>query len=72
MSAQVETDERKGTTPEITIRAEWCKACEFCVMFCPTDVLRMERTLPVVVDARRCSRCQLCVAVCPDFAIAVV
>jgi 2-oxoglutarate ferredoxin oxidoreductase subunit delta len=71
MNTKVKTSEQKGTTPKITIREDWCKGCEFCVIFCPQDVLRMEGALPVVVDATKCTRCPMCVVVCPDFAIKV-
>lgn len=55
----------------ITVREDRCKGCEFCVMFCPKHVLKMEGVLPVVVDAAACTRCLICESVCPDFAIDV-
>ena len=36
----------------ITIRDDWCKACEFCVQFCPADVLEMKGVVPVKFIAR--------------------
>ena len=37
----------------ITIREDWCKGCEFCVKFCPKDVLEMDRAVLIDgVDAR--------------------
>ena len=55
----------------ITIKEEWCKSCEFCVQFCPTEVLQMKGTVPVVVNFDACTACGLCEVLCPDFAIVV-
>ena len=63
---------KKAKEPaKITIRADRCKGCEFCVMFCPKHVLQMDGVLPVVDDATECTRCMVCESVCPDFAIDV-
>ncbi len=58
--------------PIINIKAEWCKACAFCVEFCPKEVLEMRGILPVVVDIEACTSCGLCEVLCPDFAIEVI
>ena len=62
---------KKKEPATIAIRADRCKGCEFCVMFCPKHVLQMEGVLPVVIDAAECTRCLICESVCPDFAITV-
>jgi 2-oxoglutarate ferredoxin oxidoreductase subunit delta len=65
-------EKKKAREPaEIEIRSDWCKGCEFCVMFCPKHVLQMEGVLPKVIDATSCTRCLICESVCPDFAIRV-
>jgi 2-oxoglutarate ferredoxin oxidoreductase subunit delta len=67
-----EAEKKKTKKPaEITIRADRCKGCEFCVMFCPKQCLQMEGVLPVVTDATSCTKCLICESVCPDFAIRV-
>jgi NAD-dependent dihydropyrimidine dehydrogenase PreA subunit len=57
--------------PEITVREAWCKGCNYCVEFCPKDVLSIEDAVPVAVHLERCTGCGLCVWMCPDFAIKV-
>jgi len=60
--------------------ADRCKECEFCVHYCPKDVLEISSTYnargyrPVqVVEARKaeCIACRFCQDVCPEFAIFV-
>ncbi len=57
--------------PEITVNEAWCKACGYCVEFCPTNVLAMKGIIPVVVNIEACTACMLCDYMCPDFAITV-
>ena len=63
----------KGT---VSIMVERCKACGFCVEFCPTKVLALSSAFnskgyhpPHLVAAEKCSGCDLCGMYCPDFAI---
>jgi 2-oxoglutarate ferredoxin oxidoreductase subunit delta len=60
----------------VSIVVERCKACGFCVEFCPTKVLALSSAFnskgyhpPHVVQADKCSGCDLCGMYCPDFAI---
>ena len=60
----------------VSIVVERCKACGFCVEFCPTKVLELSSAFnakgyhpPVAVDPEKCSGCDLCGMYCPDFAI---
>jgi 2-oxoglutarate ferredoxin oxidoreductase subunit delta len=63
----------KGT---VKIEVERCKACGFCVEFCPSHVLALSSAFnskgyhpPHVVTPEKCSGCDLCGMYCPDFAI---
>src|SRR4051794_31316720 len=63
----------KGT---VSIIVERCKACGFCVEFCPTKVLALSSAFnskgyhpPHVLAPEKCSGCDLCGMYCPDFAI---
>lgn len=64
---------------EVFINRERCKGCGFCVEFCPTHALAMDKELnskgyhpPVLVDLEACTGCDLCGLYCPDFAIHAV
>jgi 2-oxoglutarate ferredoxin oxidoreductase subunit delta len=63
----------KGT---VEIVVERCKACGFCVEFCPTHVLALSSAFnskgyhtPYMTHPEKCSGCDLCGMYCPDFAI---
>jgi len=71
MTPPAKADKAAKPVPEITVLGNRCKGCEFCVTFCPKDVLKMEGGLPVAEAPERCTRCELCVWVCPDFAIRI-
>ena len=60
----------------VQIVVERCKACGFCVEFCPTKVLELSSAFnskgyhpPHAVNPDKCSGCDLCGMYCPDFAI---
>ena len=60
----------------VQIVVERCKACGFCVEFCPTHVLALSSAFnakgyhtPYMTNPEKCSGCDLCGMYCPDFAI---
>jgi 2-oxoglutarate ferredoxin oxidoreductase subunit delta len=60
----------------VSIQVERCKACGFCVEFCPFHVLALSSAFnskgyhpPQMVEPEKCSGCDLCGMYCPDFAI---
>ena len=55
----------------IKINRELCKGCQFCMAFCPENVLAMKKAKAVVINPEKCTGCQLCELYCPDFAIEV-
>ena len=70
--------EREDTVAKgrVSVVVERCKACGFCVEFCPSHVLALSSAFnskgyhpPHVVHPEKCSGCDLCGMYCPDFAI---
>ncbi len=68
----------KMTIPhgELHIINDRCKGCEFCVQYCPKDVLEMSKEFnvkgyhyPTAVRPDDCVNCGLCEMICPEFAI---
>ena len=64
--------------PQVTIRAESCKSCGYCVKFCPKGILAVgtevnSQGYPFVVAAHpeNCIGCAICGRMCPDAAIEV-
>ena len=58
------------------IQEDECKGCNFCIEFCPKQVLERSKDFnakgyyaPTVVDAEGCVNCTFCELICPDFAI---
>lgn len=63
---------------KVTIRAESCKSCGYCVKFCKKDVLAVGEKVNakgypyvIVKDPDRCVGCAMCAQMCPDAAIEV-
>lgn len=45
-----------------------CTGCGECVEVCPTDAIRLERSV-AVVDQAECTECEVCLGACPEGAI---
>jgi 2-oxoglutarate ferredoxin oxidoreductase subunit delta len=60
----------------VHVDRERCKGCSFCVEFCPTHALELDKGFnakgyhpPVLARAQDCNGCDLCGLYCPDFSI---
>ncbi len=57
---------------ELLIDKELCKACGYCIHFCPKEALFFSEEMnqksytPVQVDKEKCIFCGTCYTVCPD------
>jgi len=62
--------------PELTvyyILPDKCdRACEHCVLTCPTEAIKGEKGQVKVIDQEKCSKCGTCLEVCPPEYDAVV
>lgn len=61
---------------KVYILEERCKGCDFCVEFCPLEVLATSDSFnskgyhpPYVAKEGTCANCGLCQMLCPEFAI---
>jgi 2-oxoglutarate ferredoxin oxidoreductase subunit delta len=64
---------------DIFIIDERCKGCNFCIEFCPRDILELSKKVnqigvhpPQVKDSLLCVGCGVCEDICPDFAIFLI
>ncbi len=64
--------------PEIKVTEERCKGCEFCVMYCPKNTLKMSSGFnakgyhyPEYADRESCNGCAICGRICPEVALEV-
>jgi NADH-quinone oxidoreductase subunit F len=48
------------------------RACEHCVLTCPTEAIKAEKGEVKVIDQEKCSKCGTCLEVCPPEYNAVV
>lgn len=62
----------------VHVIAERCKQCDFCINYCPTDVLEYSDNInakgyhyPVVAKGKEmsCVHCKFCDLICPELAI---
>jgi len=65
-----------GVCPELTvyyILPDRCdRACEHCILTCPTEAIKGEKGEVKVIEQEKCSKCGTCLEVCPPEYNAVV
>jgi 2-oxoglutarate ferredoxin oxidoreductase subunit delta len=75
----LDADEWEAPKGKVYVIEERCKGCEFCIEFCPRNVLEESEKFnskgyhpPDVVNPDECVDCGLCELICPEFAIFVL
>ena len=63
---------------QVKVISERCKACSFCIEFCPQKTLKKSAEINshgyhfvCLDDSDKCSGCNVCAMICPEFAIYV-
>lgn len=70
-------EKKKKIKGKITIEAEMCKSCGYCVEHCPKKSIIISRTYnargyyPAVHEGGECTGCGICAVVCPEAIIEV-
>ncbi len=74
----LDSDRISLPTGQVFVIVERCKGCNFCIEFCPEEVLAESTGMnakgyhyPVVAPGKEsaCINCAFCKLVCPEFAI---
>lgn len=62
---------------KIVLYTERCKACEYCMHFCPTKAITQTEHFnglgykTITIDAEKCVCCGTCFTMCPDSVIEI-
>ncbi len=72
----LDAEEHEVIIGKVNILAYRCKGCDYCIEFCPNDVLEQSSEFnekgyypPVVKEEGKCVNCNFCETICPEFAI---
>lgn len=74
----IDLDSAKVPVGRVHVIAERCKQCDFCISYCPTNVLEYSEEInakgyhfPVVASGKEndCVHCRFCDLICPELAI---
>jgi 2-oxoglutarate ferredoxin oxidoreductase subunit delta len=68
--------EKKSGKGKVKVNADYCKACEMCIIVCPNEVISLGSHINKMgyraaeADAeKKCTACKLCATMCPEGAI---
>ena len=80
--AFVDLSKYKIKAPQVFLIKERCKECEWCIIYCPEQILEKSKEInvkgyhpPKLIDGKTfddCAECHFCELICPEFAIYVV
>ena len=72
----LDADKLRLPRAEIRVISERCKGCNFCIEYCPRNVLEASQEFnskgyhpPFAKSEDHCATCGLCEMMCPEFAI---
>ncbi|MBR2801182.1 MAG: 4Fe-4S binding protein [Erysipelotrichaceae bacterium] len=63
---------------EIRLHTERCKACGYCIHFCPKKAISQQNSFNqlgykiITIDEEKCVGCGTCFVVCPDSVIEII
>lgn len=76
--APLDIDEYQTPEGTVNVITDRCKGCNFCIEFCPMEVLEASSDFnvkgyhpPKIANQGNCVACELCQLICPEFAIYV-
>jgi 2-oxoglutarate ferredoxin oxidoreductase subunit delta len=76
--APLDIDEYQVPVGTVNVIKDRCKGCNFCIEFCPNNVLETSEEFnskgyhpPKIANQENCVACELCQLICPEFAIYV-
>ena len=80
--AFIDISKYKITAPQVFIIKERCKECEWCIIYCPEEILEKSEEInekgyhpPKLIDGKTfddCAECHFCELICPEFSIFVI
>lgn len=62
---------------KIILSTERCKACEYCIHFCPKNAIELTSNFnnkgykTIAIDEAKCVGCGICYSICPDSVIEI-
>lgn len=62
---------------KIVLRTERCKACQYCIHFCPKNAIELSSNFnkmgykTIAIDEAKCIGCGICYTMCPDSVIEI-
>ena len=80
--AFIDISKYKGKAPQVFIIKERCKECDFCIIYCPEEILEKSDEInergyhpPRLKKGKTfddCAECHYCELICPEFAMYII